>query len=345
MTRRLLRGISWRCFGFRRRPRGRKPFRPSEHLRLEPLEERKLLDATPLPVLAPPPDYDPVTISGHVFEDLEANGVDDGGPGIADINIELWQDGGDGNPDFGSGDDTLSTLVVLTGLDGSYTIADVDQGLFFVKQTVPPDAVQTTTPNFHTIETQSGMDMPNQDFGNTFLGSIQGFKFEDMDADGVYNEDIDRPLGGVEFTLTGTDGQGNVINQTATSDASGAFSFAQLLPSVAEAGPGTGYTVTETVSAGHTPTTDTTFTTDLFSGDEFFGFQPGGSMDRGTIPYDTKPTVRFEETDNSGAAETGYIVPRNSGHRILMVFFGTPEEVDEEQHMVVFKADKPKTTF
>jgi uncharacterized repeat protein (TIGR01451 family) len=109
-------------------------------------------------------------------------------------------------------------------------------------------------------------------FGNTVPGSIHGFKFEDVDGDGVYNDQVDLPLSGGEFTLTGTDGQGNVINTTDTTDTNGEFSFTGLLPSVHGTGPATGYTVSETVPPGHVATTPTAYSTDLLSRQELVAF-------------------------------------------------------------------------
>ena len=114
-------------------------------------------------------------------------------------------------------------------------------------------------------------------FGNTAPGSIHGFKFEDVDGDGIYNGDLDLPLEGVVFTLTGTDGQGNVVNTMATTDANGEFWFTGLFPSVDGTGPATGYTVSETVPTGFVATTSTSFTTDLFSRQELVAFE-GQSM-------------------------------------------------------------------
>jgi hypothetical protein len=51
-------------------------------------------------------------------------------------------------------------------------------------------------------------------FGNTVLGSVHGFKFDDADGDGIRDAG-ELPTPDVTFTLSGTDGQGNVVNRTA----------------------------------------------------------------------------------------------------------------------------------
>ena len=86
---------------------------------------------------------------------------------------------------------------------------------------------------------------PTLVFGNSFLGSIHGYKFEDLNGNGL--DDADPRLPGVEITLTGTDGLGNAVNATATTDANGEYAFSDLLPGE--------YTVTETPPAGSVPTT------------------------------------------------------------------------------------------
>ena len=78
-------------------------------------------------------------------------------------------------------------------------------------------------------------------------GSIHGFKYEDVDGDGVYNDLVDLPLGGVEFVLTGTDVLGNPVNESTFTDVTGKFAFVGVVPG--------SYTVTETVPAGHVATT------------------------------------------------------------------------------------------
>lgn len=104
------------------------------------------------------------------------------------------------------------------------------------------------------------------------LGSIHGFKYEDVNGNGVFEAGVDTPLAGVSFALTGTDAQGNVINTTAVTGANGEFEFTGILASVNGTGPATGYTVTETVPAGFVATTPTVFTTNLSSRQELVAF-------------------------------------------------------------------------
>ncbi len=226
-------------------------------------------------------DEVPIEISGRKFEDLDADGTDDGGtdPGLDGTTIELWLDGGNTAADFGTGDDTPVTTTV-TGVGGLYSFPGLGEGAYYVREAVPWGFAQTTQQAYHTIIAQSGVDVPDRDFGNAALGSIHGFKFTDVDADGIYTPSVDRPLTGVEFTLTGTDGRGNVIDRADTTGDNGYFEFTGLLPSVAGAGFGTGYTVTETVPPGFMATTPTSFTRDLLSRQELAAFagQSGAAL-------------------------------------------------------------------
>jgi len=117
------------------------------------------------------------------------------------------------------------------------------------------------------ITYQGGLD-DNDVALTTVISSIHGLKYDDVDADGVYTSGTDLLLPGVTFTLTGTDSAGTVVNQTAVTDANGEFAFTGLASSVAEIGAGTGYTVTETVPAGHVTTTATSYSNNVAGGQQ-----------------------------------------------------------------------------
>ena len=103
---------------------------------------------------------------------------------------------------------------------------------------LPPDSTKQEI----LLDNLAPIGVPDLAFGNTVAGSIHGFKFEDVDGNGLYNAAIDLPLVGVVFTLTGTDGLGNEVNTSQTTGTNGEFWFTGLLPSVDGDGPATGYT-------------------------------------------------------------------------------------------------------
>jgi len=213
-------------------------------------------------------DDEYATISGMKWYDQDGDSV----KGAEEPGLQGWTVYLDAN-----GNDQLDAeeRSITTDADGAYTFDEVQPGSYTVAEVLQPGWVQTYPAgevNSHDVTAGSGETVPGKNFGNTVQGSIHGIKFEDVDADGVYNSSIDQPLAGVEFRLTGTDGQGNVINQMATTDENGEFGFTNLLPSIAESGPGTGYTVEETVPADYVATTQTEFTNDLVAGSELVAF-------------------------------------------------------------------------
>lgn len=80
--------------------------------------------------------------------------------------------------------------------------------------------------------------------------SLAGVVYEDRDrspGNGGRRQPAQEPgIAGVTVTLAGTDAYGNAVNRTATTDANGAYSFANLAP----AGAG-GYTLTQGQPAGY----------------------------------------------------------------------------------------------
>jgi hypothetical protein len=121
---------------------------------------------------------------------------------------------------------------------------------------------EAVSPGVHRVWLDAGEVIEDIDFGNTKKGSIHGYKFEDLNANGI--DDFEPRLEGVEFTLTGTDGMGNAVGPiTTTTDDNGEFWFEKLKPGV--------YTVSETVPVGFMPSTSPTVTVQLLAGQEFVG--------------------------------------------------------------------------
>jgi uncharacterized repeat protein (TIGR01451 family) len=230
------------------------------------------------------------SIHGFKYEDVDGDGVYNPAVDLPLAGVEFTLTGTDV---LGNG----VTGATLTDVSGEFRFLDLVPGNYTVVETVPTGHVATSQTSFSS-SVHSGEELvafPGQAmlppgdprfevlvgvplmFGNSVPGSIHGLKFEDVDGDGVYIPAVDLPLAGVEFTLTGTDGQGNVINTTDSTDGSGEFSFTGLLPSVAGAGPATGYTVVETVPSGHVATTPIAYSTDLLSRQELVAL-PGQAM-------------------------------------------------------------------
>ncbi len=234
----------------------------------------------------------PGSIHGFKFEDIDGNGVYDPfvEPPLANVSFTL-----EGITGLG----TTLTRTTTSDSNGNFWFTGLMPGIYAVTENVTP-GFEATTPRFRFLTINSREELvwqpgaaqlptsgdPRREvlvgdqliFGNAVPGSIHGFKFNDLNLNGVYEPNLgEPPLSGVEFTLTGTDGLGNPVNQQVVTDANGEFWFTDLLPSVAgPGGPATGYTVTETVPQGFVPTTPTQQTFDLFSRIEFV-WEPGAA--------------------------------------------------------------------
>jgi hypothetical protein len=79
----------------------------------------------------------------------------------------------------------------------------------------------------------------NNDFGELKPGSLSGHAYYDANGDG-WLEPGEPGLADVTITLTGTDADGNAVNQTTQTDANGLYSFTNLMPGT--------YTLTKTTT-------------------------------------------------------------------------------------------------
>lgn len=281
-------------------------------LALERLEDRQLL-----------------SVSGRVFEDLNVNGMVDGGePGFAGITIELYSDADDDNV-FEPGGPDLLVASMLTQPSGAYLFPIEMAGRYFVRPQLPEGAMLTTSPAVHSVVAVPTQEIRDVDFGIAFEGSIHGFKFEDLDVDGVHDAG-EPPLPGVQIVLSWIDAQGQAQTQSTTTDANGEYWFSWLKP-------GLTYTVKEVVPDGTIPTTPDPEAVFIGSGVEFVATEAqGGRVQRAvsfpwwwTIEIDPVPmggvdpapesimvqgmaTIEFSEAVNQ-AGETFPIVNRDNG--------------------------------
>ncbi|UCE91290.1 MAG: hypothetical protein JSV90_07725 [Methanobacteriota archaeon] len=146
-------------------------------------------------------------ITGYKFEDLNSNGEwDEGEPAIEDWQILLALESDPPASDH-------------TNEDGYYEFGGLMAGTYTVWEDDVVGWTHTTPPMF-IVEIFSGSHIEVCPFGNFRNVSIEIFKYEDVDGNGVYNEG-DHPIPGWMFTVTGpcfptplvvyTDGDGEVI--------------------------------------------------------------------------------------------------------------------------------------
>ena len=148
----------------------------------------------------------------------------------------------------------LSTTT--TDANGQYAFNDLSAGLDYAVCEAQPTGYADGTVNAGTNGTSNaanaiavsnlpGSGSANNNFGER-IGSLAGSVYQDTGAGTLanFNNGVrdagEAGIAGVVVTLTGTDAAGGAVNRTATTDASGNYTFDDLLT----AGAG-GYTVTE----------------------------------------------------------------------------------------------------
>jgi len=168
------------------------------------------------------------SISGYKWNDLDGDGIKDGGePGLEDWEINL----------SGAASDTTTTAS-----DGYYIFTELTAGTYTVSETLQSGWTRTypPAPGTHTINLAAGETRTNVNFGNKVpLGSISGYKWNDLDGDGV--KDAGEPgLGGWIINLSGA------ASDTTTTASDGYYIFTELAAGT--------YTVSETLKSGWTRT-------------------------------------------------------------------------------------------
>ena len=252
------------------------------------------------------------SIHGFKYEDVNGNGIYEPNQGDvpqAGVAFNLTGVDGQGNPvdrvevtdEFGE----FWFRGLWPSVEGSVTFPGVDATGYTLTEIVPLGFEPTTLPirdfdvesrqEFAWAPGASDVDPLDPDdpreeivvgdqliFGNTVRGSIHGFKYEDVNGNGIYEPNQgDVPQAGVAFNLTGVDGQGNPVDRVEVTDEFGEFWFRGLWPSVegSVTFPGvdaTGYTLTEIVPLGFEPTTLPIRDFDVESRQEF-AWAPGAS--------------------------------------------------------------------
>ncbi len=187
-----------------------------------------------------------ITLSGRVFDDLQNNGMYDGGDaGIAAVHVELF-------------DQTTNVLVAtaVTDVDGAYEFSDLMPGTYKLVETQPEgvlDGKETagdlnngTVDNsqdsneIRDIVLQAGdPDAIGYDFAELRPAEIQGLVWEDFNNDGEVNFG-EKAVEGVTITLSGTDDRGAAVSLNTQTDIEGIYMFIDLRPgeyTVAEVQP------------------------------------------------------------------------------------------------------------
>jgi hypothetical protein len=237
--------------------------------------------------------YQPATIGNYVWQDNNANGIQEGTePGIAGVTVTLTGTTGNGTP---------VTLTTTTNGSGLYTFTNLQPGTYVVTFSSPgagfnlspqnqggnddtdSDAAPGTLATIPTVLVSGEVDL-TWDAGFYGNAEIGNFVWEDTDADGV--QDAGEPgIPGVTVTLNGTDGAGNPVSLTTTTNGSGLYLFANLVPgtyNVTFGTPAGGYTLSPQDQGGNdatdsdaAPGTQQTVNTVLVAGESDLSWDAG----------------------------------------------------------------------
>ncbi|WP_313642842.1 SdrD B-like domain-containing protein [Stenotrophomonas sp.] len=189
------------------------------------------------------------SISGTVYVDRNDSGSFDGADagshnsaangGIVGVEVVLYE-----------ADGVTEVARIVTDAQGNYAFTDLPVGVAYViKETQPVGYAEgkENTSNSITTAVLPTAGVSGQNFGET-LAALAGVVYEDFSSNATGNNNGNQDSGeagiaGVTLTLSGTDAAGNPVNRTATTDASGAYNFGDLLAGT--------YTVTETQPTGY----------------------------------------------------------------------------------------------
>ena len=223
-------------------------------------------------------NFEQTSIHGYKFNDLNGNGVDNSDPRLNNWTIILT--GTDNSGNAVSKTTTTSTTTAgigeysFTGLTpGTYTISEQQQtgwtkslGGATITLTSGQEAVSYTGEAGTLLPGQAEVVTAGLAFGNYEQTSIHGYKFNDVNGNGVDNSEP--RLNGWTITLTGTDNLGNAVSESTTTSTTavgiGEYSFTGLTPGT--------YTVSEQQQTGWTKTVGGTTIT-LTSGQEAVAYK------------------------------------------------------------------------
>ena len=235
-------------------------------------------------------NYQYSTISGTKYNDINGNGVKEGGePGLINWRIKLFKN---------------SHLIdsLLTDANGNYTFTNILPGTYTASEALQSGWIQTlpSTPGTYTVIITSGTTSTGNDFGNFQLGNITGLKYEDTNGDGIRNSgEAGLSNWRIRLTING------VQSDSTLTDSNGNYAFTRI-------NVGT-YVVSEEIKNGWAqivPSTPGTYTVPIVSGtnalnNDFGNYQPGSI--NGMI---------FHDINGNSAKDTGEAGINNSRIRL-----------------------------
>jgi protocatechuate 3,4-dioxygenase beta subunit len=225
-------------------------------------------------------------IEGYKYEDVNGNGVyDDGDRPIEGWWIYLaitgWRETPDGMISF-------ITLIawVQTDADGHYMFCGLGPGTYVVSEESRTGWIHTT-PDSETVFMTSGAHLVIHDFLNFKLGCICGYKFDDSNSNGIWDEGED-PISGWPIYMVRDALPTIYVTYT---DENGKYCFRNLEADY--------YIVYEVVPAGWAATTLTSYMVVIESGDREL------LPDFGNFKCVKIPIFKYEDVNGNGVFDNG----------------------------------------
>lgn len=189
------------------------------------------------------------TITGIAFIETDLDGIQNGMEAkLDDVTVML----------IDSNENTISTTTTANG--GSYEFTNLSPGNYKVKfpkvstvgstnysltqseigsdDDIDSDAVSLNNGSGNaitqTVYVQNGGTVDNLDAGYYPLARIGDRVFQDVNEDGILDNDDDLPYADVNIRILGTDVFGNIINKETTPDAYGNYEFTEIVPGTYE---------------------------------------------------------------------------------------------------------------
>ncbi|MGK7941060.1 MAG: S8 family serine peptidase [Crocosphaera sp.] len=206
------------------------------------------------------------SISGSKWEDLNGNGIWDNGENA----LAGWQIYVDS---IRNGQLDPGEVSTFTDANGFYSFVNLGSGTYTIAEVIQTGYEQTYPlipqgNNFHVVDLQPGEVVENINFGNQpAVGEIHGYKWNDINGDGVWDDNEEALEGWTIFLDDNNNGKLDDGEQFTVTDANGQYWFTEL-----EAGT---YNLAEIVSDGWQQTSPSSqYVINLKTG-EIIGDHPG----------------------------------------------------------------------